>query len=288
MSGPATIAGLLRVGAVELGACSESPRLDAELLLGKILSYGRSTLIARGDQPVAAGEERDFHALLHARCSGQPIAYLIGRREFWSLPLAVTTAVLVPRPETEVLVEAVLAHLPVDHPRRVLDLGTGSGAIALALACERPLAAVTATDVSPEALEVARANAASLGQSRILWRRGSWFEAVPGERYDVIVSNPPYIAACDPAIERLAAEPRVALTPGPRGLEALECIVAAAPGHLSGGGLLALEHGSTQAAEVAALLEEHGLREIRSLRDPAGLPRVTLAFLSENTPRTTP
>jgi len=287
MTGMPTIAQLLRAGAAELGACSDSPRLDAELLLGKILSCGRASLVVHGEASVAAVDERAFRALLHGRRGGMPVAYLTGCREFWSLRLAVTPAVLVPRPETELLVEAVLARLPVDRPRRVLDLGTGSGAIALAIASERPQAQVTATDVCPQALRVARANAAALGLHGIVWRRGSWFDAVPGEQYQVVVANPPYVAAADPAIARLAAEPLLALTPGPSGLEALERIAADAGGHLTDDGVLALEHGGSQAGAVAAMLAAHGFRRILSLRDQAGLPRVALGFFSASTQRMT-
>ncbi|HUY84568.1 MAG TPA: peptide chain release factor N(5)-glutamine methyltransferase, partial [Steroidobacteraceae bacterium] len=265
-----------------LAGCSDSPRLDAQLLLGKILRCDRATLVACAARPVADADTAAFLALLRARCDGTPVAYLTGVREFWSLPLTVSPAVLVPRPETEVLVEAVLDHLPPEAARRVLDLGTGSGAIALAIASERARAEITATDVSAEALAIARANASVLGFDRIRWRRGSWYEAVPGERFDLIVSNPPYVAAADPALAHLTAEPLEALTPGPTGLEALERIVADAARHLSAGGLLAIEHGADQGAAVAAELAGHRFRDVRLLRDGAGLPRVSLAYLSDD------
>jgi release factor glutamine methyltransferase len=203
------------------------------------------------------------------------VAYLTGRREFWSLQLSVNPAVLVPRPETELLVELALERLPVDSRRAVLDLGTGSGAIALALAHERPRAALTGTDLSGAALAVARANARALGLERIEWLAGGWFGAVPGRRFDLIVSNPPYVAAGDPALAELAAEPALALTPGPGGLEALGAIAAGAAGFLNPGGCLLLEHGATQAAAVAALLARHGFGGIATRPDAAGLPRVT-------------
>ncbi len=280
MSATATIGGLLRAGTARLAGCSDSPHLDAQLLLGKVLRCGRATLVACAERPVADADAAGFLALLRERCGGAPVAYLTGVREFWSLPLSVSPAVLVPRPETEVLVEAVLEHLPSNAPRLVLDLGTGSGAIALAIASERALAEITATDVSAEALAIARANANALGMDRILWRRGSWYEAVPGERFDLIVSNPPYVAEADPALARLGAEPLEALSPGPTGLEALERIVADAARHLNAGGLLAMEHGADQGAAVAEDLAGHGFHNVRLLRDGAGLPRVSLANLS--------
>ena len=202
---------------------------------------------------------------------------MTGRREFWSLELRVTPAVLVPRPETETLVESMLDCLPASRHCAVLDLGTGSGAIAIAIAKERPRARVTGTDLSISALEVAADNAANLGCTGIEWCHGSWFDAVRGRRFDAIVANPPYVAAGDAALAALKAEPLLALTPGASGLEAIESIIGAAADHLREHGLLALEHGSGQASEVAALLEGQGFINIRSRADRSGLPRVTLA-----------
>ncbi len=276
MSEASSIAELLRSGADTLRTASESPRLDAEILLGKVLGRTRAALIVHGDAqvaPAACGEYRD---LLDQRRAGAPVAYLTGTREFWSLPLAVTPQVLVPRPDTETLVEAALELMPRDRACAVVDLGTGSGAIALALARERPLARVVGTDVSQEALEVASRNARALGLTRIEWRLGSWFDAVPDERFDAVLANPPYIAAGDPALAALAAEPRIALTPGPTGLEALARIVAGAARHLRGDGWIALEHGAAQAETVALLLARHAFAGIRTHADRAGLPRVTL------------
>jgi release factor glutamine methyltransferase len=255
---------------------SDSPRLDAEILLGKILGWSRSALIVHRTDPVGAVEQTAFDRLVTQRLQGAPVAYLTGVREFWSLPLGVTSAVLVPRPETELLVEQSLRLMPEGDATSILDLGTGSGAIALALASERPRARITASDVSLPALAVARANALALELTQIEWRQGSWFDAVPGERFDVIVSNPPYIAADDPALAGLAAEPRIALAPGPTGLEALHAIVDRAAEHLNPRGWLLLEHGSTQAAAVAARLERGGFACIRSLADHAGHRRITL------------
>ena len=253
------------------------------MLLGKILGLPRSGLIARGNDPVASECASGYASLIEQRLKGAPIAYLTGTREFWSLALRVTPAVLVPRPETELLVELALQRLPeqqagpsVDRARSILDLGTGSGAIALAIASERPGSRVTGVDISPAALQVARQNSRDLGLTHIDWRLGSWFAAVPGERFDVIVANPPYVAAADPALEDLRAEPAIALCDGPTGLEALSAIAAAAAPHLENQGWLILEHGSDQAPDVARLLERHGFASIRTHLDFSGKPRVTL------------
>jgi release factor glutamine methyltransferase len=271
-----TVLETLRSGVRSLDGHSDSPRLDAELLLGKILGLSRSGLMARGDDAVASECERTYISLIELRRQGAPVAYLTGSREFWSLALRVTPAVLVPRPETEILVELALQRLPKDMPNSVLDLGTGSGAIALAIASERPRARVTGVDISPPALDVARQNARDLGLSRIDWRLGSWFEPVRSERFDMIVANPPYVAATDPALEKLAAEPAIALCDGPTGLEALSAIAAGAAAHLHERGWLLLEHGSGQAPDVSQLLQRHGFADIRSHLDLSGKPRVTL------------
>jgi release factor glutamine methyltransferase len=216
-----------------------------------------------------------YRSLLEERRRGVPVAYLTGRREFWSLPLKVTPAVLVPRPETELLVEVALQHIPQSEDCAVLDLGTGSGAVALAIASERPRARVVGIDVSPGALGVARDNGRALGLANATFRLGSWFDAAPGERFDVVVANPPYIALQDPALAALAAEPALALVAGPEGLEALAVIIAEAPLHLTPGGWLLLEHGSSQQREVAALLERRGFAAIACHCDYSGLPRIT-------------
>jgi release factor glutamine methyltransferase len=271
-----TVTETLRSGARSLDGHSDTPRLDAELLLGKILGLSLAGLIARSNEPVAIDRERAFARLMERRVRGAPVAYLTGTREFWSLALRVTPDVLVPRPETELLVDLALQRLPPGQARSVLDLGTGSGAIALAIASERPASRVTGVDVSPPALEIAMQNSRDLGLSRIDWRLGSWFEPVAGERFDMIVANPPYVAAADPALETLAAEPAIALCVGPTGLEALSSIAADAPFHLHEYGWLIMEHGSDQAPHVAKLLERHGFTSIRSHLDFSGKPRVTL------------
>jgi len=248
-----------------------------------VLGVPRSGLMTRHDELVAVEGERAYASLIARRLQGAPVAYLTGTREFWSLALSVTPAVLVPRPETELLVELALELMPnlqacpsPQPARSVLDLGTGSGAVALAIASERPRSRVTGIDISQPALDIASHNAHSLGLSHIDWRLGSWFEPVPGERFDVIVANPPYVAAADPALEQLSAEPAIALCAGPTGLEALAAIAGGAASHLHEHGWLILEHGSDQAPLVAQLLERHGFTGIRSHLDFSGRPRVTL------------
>jgi release factor glutamine methyltransferase len=261
---------------------SDSPRLDAELLLAKVLGLPRSALITRGDEALDPNHEFAYAKLVRERAAGTPVAYLTGIREFWSMPLKVSPAVLDPRPETECLVEQALAVMPRDAICCALDLGTGSGAIALSLARERPRWDITAVDVSADALEVAADNAESLGLTRIRWQLSNWFQALAGERFHLIAANPPYIAAMDPALEALTAEPSLALVSGPTGLEALQVIIAAAPAYLHPQGWLALEHGMGQASDVAQLLSRHGFDSIRTHRDFSGKPRITLGVLTQH------
>jgi release factor glutamine methyltransferase len=272
-----TIEDALRRAAMKIQESSDSARLDAEILLAKVLGVTRAGLIARGAQPLQERHEAAFNALLTQRLSGTPVAYLTGIREFWSLPLHVSPAVLVPRPDTEILVEQVLELVPATPARSVLDLGTGSGAIALAIASERPDWTVTGSDVSPDALGVAASNSRNLGMTNVEWLAGSWLDAVPGRRFDLIVSNPPYVAAGDPLLSHLAAEPMLALSPGVSGLESLQLIAAQAPAHLLDGGWLLLEHGHDQATAVQALLRRHGFESIRTCLDLSGKTRITLA-----------
>jgi release factor glutamine methyltransferase len=276
MSAVATIAEAVESARLTLERHSESPRLDAELLLATLLGLPRSALIARGDEPVALHHENAYAELVAKRAGGIPIAYLTGSREFWSLPLQVSPAVLVPRPETELLVEQALGLLARGAHCSVLDLGTGSGAIALSLAHERPHWSITAVDSSPAALAIAVQNAQTLKLSQIQWRLGHWFDPVAGERFSLIAANPPYLAASDPALAALCAEPAAALIAGPTGLEALSTIIAQAPAYLHAHGWLALEHGITQAPDVARLLQSHGFDSIRTYTDFSGRPRVTL------------
>jgi release factor glutamine methyltransferase len=267
----------LRISAAAQGP-GATPDLDAELLLVHILGTSRARLRSHPEEAASAAQSKRYTELLERRATGEPLAYVIGRRDFWSLRLTVTPAVLVPRPETELLVERALA-LRHEEFGRVVDLGTGSGAIALTLASERPGWQVAATDVSEEALAIARTNAESLDLKRVQFLHGSWFEPLVGRTFDLIVSNPPYVAEDDPAMQdpALRHEPRGALTPGGDGMGSLRAIIAAAPDYLERDGWLLLEHGSDQAAEVTRELVARGLRHVRSHRDLAGHERMTEA-----------
>jgi release factor glutamine methyltransferase len=260
-----------------LGAL-ESARLDAELLLAFVLHCTRSTLLRDSERGVRTESSAHYLALIARRAHGEPLAYLTGEREFWSLPLRVSPAVLVPRPETELVVERALALLG-PAAAHVADLGTGSGAIALALATERPRWRITATDQSAAALAIATHNAHALGLPAVRFVQGAWFEPLADERFDLIASNPPYIADGDAALTDAATqyEPREALVSGPLGLTALEQIIREARKHLLPGGFLVLEHGSDQAAAVSAALVDAGYADVRSHRDLAGHERVTEA-----------
>jgi release factor glutamine methyltransferase len=270
-----TIAEIIADAAQSLKPYSDSPRLDAELLLGKVLGLSRASLLSRHDESPSADKTSAFSQLIEQRRSGSPVAYILGEREFWSLKLRVTPAVLVPRPETELLVERALDGTRPDAPHTVLDLGTGSGAIALAIAAERPCWRVTAADVSPAALEVARRNAELLHCDNVEFKAGAWFAAVPSQRFDLIVSNPPYVASTDPRLAKLKAEPTLALSPGPTGLEALAAIIECAPAHLTAGGRLLLEHGNEQATAVGDLMRLNGYQGVQTYFDFSGKPRAT-------------
>ena len=261
---------------------SGSARLDAEVLLAYVLGIERGQLRAREAQPLTKAEAHAFERLLAARARGEPIAYLIGSREFWTLRLEVSAAVLVPRPETELLVELALEGLKSRARPRVLDLGTGSGAIGLAIASERPDARVDLVDASAAALAVAERNRARLGLGNARTLLGHWYRPVAGSRYALIVANPPYLSSTDPhlATAELAHEPVAALVAGTTGLESLEEIARGAPGHLEAGGVLLLEHGATQGAATRALMARAGLEAIETRRDLAGLERATLGVLA--------
>jgi release factor glutamine methyltransferase len=261
----------------------ETARLDAELLLGFALGVDRLRLYLEFEKPVTEEERARFRALVRRRGEERvPVAYLTGRREFWSLPLAVTPDVLIPRPDTETLVAAVLSRIPHrDTPIAVLDLGTGSGAIALALAKERPEAQVTATDLSDAALAVARKNAEALGLAdRVRFASGDLFGAVAGERFDVVVSNPPYVPEADTAglAPELRHEPALALFAAGDGTALLRRIAAEAPAHLAPGGLLALELAPARAGDVTQCLREAGFEELARHRDLAGHVRAVSAL----------
>lgn len=257
------------------------PRLEpgeADLLLAHALGRSRTWLFTHGEDEVDADAAERFEALVQRRAQGEPVAYLTGQRGFWRFDLQVGPATLIPRPETERLVELALERLPEDRALRVADLGTGSGAIALAIAVERPRAVVVATDASAGALEVARGNAARLELRNIEFRLGDWLAPLHGERFALIASNPPYIASGDPHLDEgdLRFEPASALASGPDGLDAIQVIAAHAPAHLEPGGWLLLEHGWDQGAAVRALLTSVGFVEVATELDLEGRDRVTM------------
>jgi len=267
---------LLQLGQAQLAPNSDSARLDAELLLAHCLGVTRGYLFAHADELVQPANRACYVALLQRRADGEPLAYLTGWREFWSLELQVSAAVLVPRPETELAVECALALL-ADVPADVADLGTGSGAIALALASERRAWRIVATDHSADALAVARRNAERLNLRGIAWLQGDWLAPLGSRRFDLIVSNPPYIAQADPALPALRHEPAAALVSGASGLNALQHLITQAHAYLHRGGVLLLEHGATQAAAVAGQLVAAGYARVRCHQDLAGRDRVTEA-----------
>lgn len=274
---------LIDEGAARLERVADSPRSDAEILLAAALGKPRSHLAAHPRRQVTDCEATDrFEAYVTRRALGEPVAYILGEKEFWSLPLAVEPAVLIPRPETELVVERGLAHLAPRAEADVLDLATGSGAIALAIASERPACRVTGTDVSSEAIAVASRNARRLGIERIEFLAGPWYEPVGSARFDLIASNPPYVADGDPRVEKSVQrfEPHAALYAGPTGLEALAEIVAGARRHLKPGGWLILEHGDTQGEPVRALLSGAGFEQVQTHRDLAGLERCSEGVIS--------
>jgi release factor glutamine methyltransferase len=253
--------------------------VDGQALLAHALGRDRAWLIAHAGDVLPREDADRFFALARRRREGEPVAYLTGWREFWGLRLAVDPSVLIPRPETETLVEMALQQLPADRALGVLDLGTGSGAIALAIARERPLARVVASDRSQGALEVARANAQHLGMANVTFAIGNWYDALlpaPSTGFDLIASNPPYVAAGDAHLHEgdLRFEPIGALAGGADGLDALRVIVAGAPARLAAGGWLVVEHGYGQSDAVQCLFADAGLAEIASARDLAGIPRV--------------
>lgn len=253
-----------------------SAQLEAEILLAFCLDAPRASLYANPEQDLTEEQSTRYRELLRRRLAGEPVAYLTGRREFWSLPLRVTPDVLIPRPETERLVELALRLIPADTAWRVADIGTGSGAIALAIASERPRAQLHATDISAAALAVAQANAANLSVGNVAFHRGSFCRPLPGS-FDLILSNPPYVAEDDPHLQRgdCRFEPRSALTPGADPLAAIRRIAAQAGEKLKAGGWLLLEHGPDQGEAVRTLLRGMGYREIATWQDLLGHDRVT-------------
>ncbi len=275
----ASIGEALRRAQTRLAALPHAePALEAALLLARVLGRPRTYLIAWPERTLDAGQTLAFEVLVRRRCAGEPIAYITGQREFWSLDLEVTPDTLIPRPETELLVEHALALIPPAARWRVADLGTGSGAVAAALARERPGCRILATDRSARALAVASRNFRRIGLHNVESRRGSWWKAFARrERLDLVASNPPYLAAGDSHLRRgdLRREPRGALDGGADGTQALRGIAAGARRHLKRGGWLLLEHGMAQGPAVRALMRRHGFVAVTSFRDAARHVRVT-------------
>jgi release factor glutamine methyltransferase len=271
-----SISDALHTATLLLERTSASARLDAELLLEYVTGLSRTDFRAAPERALPAAAGWSFQQLIRRRLQGEPVAYIRGHQEFWSLLLEVSPAVLIPRPETELVVERTLALLRPDA-QEMADLGTGSGAIALAVASERPSLQVTAVDASGDALEIARRNAARLQLANVRFERGSWFAPLAGRRFDVVAANPPYIARGDANLGADVArfEPEIALIAGTTGLEAIEQIVGQAGAHLRPGGWLILEHGWTQAGAVRDRLVRSGFAHVRSHADLAGHERVT-------------
>ncbi len=262
---------------LRLGLDSRAARIEAQMLLQQTLHVPRAHLVAHSGQCLNAAQESAHKALLQRRLAGEPMAYIFGEREFFGLTFKVTPATLIPRPETELLVELALERLPSGRTCRVLDLGTGSGAVALSIAHARPSTQVIAVDVSKAALAVARENVRRLGLENVSLLASEWFSALAGQRFDLIVSNPPYVAAGDPHLQQgdLRFEPASALASGPDGLEDIRRIIASAPAHQLPGSWLLLEHGCDQGARVRDLLQRAGFANVFSANDLAGHERVS-------------
>ena len=277
-----TITAALQSAIAQFMPTHTSARLDAELLLAHALGQSRSYLRAWPERLLTDQQVQVFAILVARRVAGEPIAHILGRREFWSLDLEVTPATLIPRPETELLVELALARIPVDAAWDIVDLGTGSGAIALAVAQERPRCRVMATDVSAAALAVAQANARRLAIGNVTFHQGTWYAGLGQQRFNAILSNPPYIRTDDPHLRQgdVRFDPPGALVSGTDGLDDLRVIVAGAPTHLHPGGWLLVEHGYDQGEAVRRLFVDAGLVGIHSLDDLAGHPRVCLGRMA--------
>jgi len=262
---------------LRLSPITDSVRLDAEILLCQTIDMPRSYLFAHPEDELDDLSRDRFEALLQRRLQGEPMSYITGTREFWSHELLVSPATLVPRPETELLVELALREIPRKAEWEILDLGTGSGAIAISIAAERPLCTITATDVSNDALGIAKVNVRQAELANVVCLQGSWTEPVADRRFDLIVSNPPYVREDDEALKDLRFEPLSALASGKDGLDDIRILAANCLPLLRDNGWLMMEHGADQKDDVAAVLEGAGWRDITCHNDLAGLPRVTAA-----------
>lgn len=274
----ATIKEILNYG-TSLLCGSDSARLDCEVLLCSVLGTEREFIYTHLDQKLKQSEQTDFNILVRHRCDGIPVAYLTGTKEFWSLTLQVNRSTLIPRPETERLVEIALSRLHLENNNTILDLGTGSGAIAIAMARERPQDSITASDISMDSLTMAAENARQNRLKNIELVRSDWFSEMPGRRFDMILSNPPYVESFDSGfIEgEIRFEPRIALDGGPRGLDAYQRIIPAAIKYLAPGGALIMEHGAQQGTIIRSMLVRSGYLNVHTQPDYAGFERVTIA-----------
>lgn len=273
-----TLQGFIQQATAALRHHSPTPRLDSEVLAMHVCGLTRAQLITRADDTLKPSQQQTLQDLLARRTAGEPVAYLTGEREFWSMPLHVTRATLIPRPDTEILVEQALARIPKEAAWRIADLGTGSGAIALAIARERPHCHIVATDISATALAVAQDNAQRHGITNITLREGSWQLPLRGEIFDVVVSNPPYLREDDAylTVGDVQFEPRLALVASRDGLEAIRTIAHHTKPFLKPGGWLILEHGFDQAEAVRTILQAEGYSGLQRYQDLAGHERVSL------------
>lgn len=273
---PITIQSALSDAIERLAPLSATPRLDSELLLSAVLKRSRTYLLAFPETSLTDQERDHFSRLIDQRCQRIPVAYLLGEKEFWSRPFLVNRDVLIPRPDSETVIELLLSRFP-SSKLNLLELGTGSGALAVTLQLERPNWCITATDRSLPALRVARKNGERLHAPSIHWLISDWFSALtPQPIFDLIVSNPPYLAENDPHLSDLASEPQLALTSGKEGLDDIRALVSTAPHYLSDGGWLLIEHGSTQGEAVRTLFQERGFIQVDSVRDLSQQERITL------------
>lgn len=272
-----TLQSLLDRASRQLGAASETATLDAEVLLCHCLSKNRSFLRAWPEHQPSAEQAAQFQCLVEQRAQGTPIAYLTGEREFWSRQFKVAPEVLIPRPDTELLIELSLARLPIGRPGRIIDLGTGSGIIAITLAAERPLLRVTATDISAAALAIAEHNAAQLNTHNVSFLLSNWFENIGTTGFDLVISNPPYIDAHDPHLRQgdLRFEPQSALISAENGLHDIQVLAEQARSYLVDGGHLLIEHGYNQQSEVQAIFAKLHYQDVTTHLDLSGNPRVT-------------
>ena len=272
---------MLAAAIKKLAPTSASPWLDAELLLARVLDVERSYLFAHPEDTMDSATAERFSTLMLRRASGYPMAYIMGEKEFWSMTLTVSPETLIPRPETEIIVAQTLQRIPLHSEMEILDLGTGTGAVGLAIARERPLCHVVATDISAKALAVARVNSHKLGVPNIEFVLGNWLEPVASQKFDLIVSNPPYIASDDPHLADLEHEPICALEAGADGLDAIRKIVFGAGKVMKYGGHLILEHGAEQANDILEMYRAGDWTDISDVKDYAGMPRVVIAIYNQ-------